>query len=66
MSEKSDKAKLKIVDPNFNFVCNLDLKQLKKEIKNRGNFCSNIQINLSWKEIIKNTLNNTEYFDDER
>lgn len=66
MNNKSEQDKIKTVNPNFSIAECLYLKELKKEIKNRGNFCSNIQISLSWKDIVKKILNNTEYFNDQR
>lgn len=58
--------KPKIIIPPQNPMDNIEIKNIEKEAKNRGKFCSNVKVFLNWKEMVKNILNNTDYGDDKR
>ncbi len=60
----NDKDKIKILHPDP--LEHLNIKELNKEIKNKGKFCSTIKIILDWKDIVKDALNNTDYKNDKR
>ena len=57
-----DTKKLRILSPNP--LDPVEIKNIKKEIKNKGNFCSTTKIYYSWKDMVRSIINNTEYNND--
>jgi hypothetical protein len=49
-----------------NPIDNLEIKNVKKEIKNKGNFCSTTKIFSSWKDMVKSVIDNADYKNDKR
>lgn len=60
----TNKKSIKKLAPNpFDAI---EIKDIKKEIKNRGNFCSTTKVYYSWKDMVKSIIDNTDYGNDKR
>lgn len=55
---------IKILAPNP--LQDIELKSVTKQVKNKVNFCSTTKVYYSWKDMVKNVINNTDYGNDKR